>query len=226
MWRSVTVPAAVLSLAACTTPAAPGPAAVVSPAPPAYTIGAVKAALLTPQQIGAGWRARTAPTDVTELPALCIDGAGVAAPAGEPAAATTTSDWGGELPQSVIQYVFLPPSAAGTTADLRATAEACPAAQSFDREPTAEGRYRPAYEQTMTVADLTVGGWTGFQVRHHQEYEPEHTGSGDHVIAVLHRHNALLVLRYAIFRYGEVTPATEFSRTWTSILDKAVTALA
>lgn len=59
-----------------------------------------------------------------------------------------------------------------------------------------------------------------------QEYERQHQGTGDTIVATLRRDNAVLVLRYAIFAGGTRMPSATVETNWRDVLTRATTALA
>jgi hypothetical protein len=200
-----------------------GEAPAPTPAPSAAFVDAdaMRRALLQPQDVGKTWTPSQQPPAPNSLVRLCGGDETPPAIPGAPAVVTAPLvDEGTKGAQTLDQIALVYPdalAAAAGLAALRVQAEACPTTLDEPAKKTEERR-EPAYTETVSVAPLNPGGWSGFVVERHKVYEPAHPASADTAVAVLTRSNVLLVDAYAIYVIGGRSAAPQFAADWRKLV--------
>jgi hypothetical protein len=219
--RAVCAAGAVLAFAACSSPDKEP-----EPAPPAVNLdaNAIRTALLKPAEVGPTWK--DAPTARPQpLVALCAGGEDAPPVPGAPSVVSAPLvDEGRKGVQSLDQVALVYRSAVEATAGLaalRVSADACARTVDVPAQET-EQRREPAYTETLAIAPLTSGQWTGFVVERHKVYDPKHPAAADTAVAVLSLRNVLLVDAYAVHVLGARTAAPQFTADWRKLVGTTV----
>lgn len=185
------------------------------------TVTTMRGALLQASDLGGSWAAPEASTDPQRLVPLC---AGVATappvPPGAEVVAAPLADEGQQGAQTLNQTALVYPdvtAAQAALAALRAVADKCPASVSQAQQTTAE-RNEPAYTETAKTLEMNEGGWTGFIITRHKQYEPKHPGTADSAVAVVSKANVLVVDAYAVYRLGNASGSPQFDNDWKKLL--------
>lgn len=195
-----------------------------APDPPdggVISVTTMRGALLQAGDIGPTWGKPSTPADPNLLVPFCA-GAATAPPVppGAEVIAVPLVDEGTTGAQSLHQIALVYPdhtAAQAGLAALRAVADGCPPTVSAPARTTAE-RNEPAYTETATTTDLAEGGWSGFVIVRHKQYEPKHPGTADTAIAVLAKQNVLLVDSYGVYRLGNSSTGPQFDTDWKKLV--------
>lgn len=219
--RVVCAACAVVAFAACSSPdKAPQPA----PPPANLDANAIRTALLKPTDLGPTWKAAPS-TRPQPLVALCGGGEDAPPVPGSPSVVSTPLvDEGTKGVQTLDQVALVYPSAVEAAAGLAAlqvSADACARTVNVPAQET-EQRREPAYTETLTIAPLTSGQWSGFVVERHKVYDPKHPAAADSAVAVLSMRNVLLVDAYAVHVLGARTAAPQFTADWRKLVGTTV----
>ena len=185
----------------------------------------MRGALLQASEIGPTWAPPDDPADTTKLVSIC-GGTATAPPVppGGQVVAADFSDEGDTGAQTLEQSALVFPDkslAAAAQAALRAAADSCPATVSVPQTVNAD-KSEPAYTETVRVQPLSQGGWAGFVVIRHKQYEPKHPGIGDTAVAVLTDRNVTLVDAYAIYRLNNASTSADFSADWGKLVGTVI----
>jgi hypothetical protein len=185
----------------------------------------MRGALLQAGEIGPTWAAPDDPADTTKLVSIC---GGTTTPPPVPpggqVVAADFSDEGDAGAQTLEQSALVFPDkslAAAAQAALRAAADSCPATVSVPQTVNAD-KSEPAYTETVRVQPLSQGGWSGFVVIRHKQYEPKHPGIGDTAVAVLTDRNVTLVDAYAIYRLNNASTSADFTADWGKLVGTVI----
>lgn len=185
------------------------------------TVTTMRGAFLQPAEIGATWQPPTASADPNQLVALCP---GPAAPPPLPPGAEVISaplaDEGQNGAQTLHQTALVYPDEAGAEAgleSLRALADTCPASVDQAAQSTA-GRNEPAYTESFRRSEMSEGGWNGFVVQRHKQYEAAHPGVADTAVAVVSKANVVIVDAYAVYRLGNASTGPQFDADWKKLV--------
>lgn len=185
----------------------------------------MRGALLQAAEIGPTWAAPVQSTDPNRLVSVC--GGTTSAPAAPPGATVVAAplvDEGDAGAQALYQTALVyddPTGAQAGLAALRAVADGCQASVSVPATVTND-RSEPAYTETAAVQPLRQGGWSGFAVIRHKQYERAHPGSADTAVAVLATRNVLLVDTYAVYRLGNSGGGSQFASDWQRLVGTVV----
>jgi hypothetical protein len=220
--RVVLASAAVLALAAgCSSKGddpSPGPTGNID----ATTM---RGALMQAAEIGPTWTAPEDPDDPAKLVSICGGTSPLpAVPPGGTVVAADFTDEGDTGAQTLEQSALVYPDKTAATAaqtGLRAIADGCPASVSVPATVTSD-RNEPAYTETVKIQPLSQGGWSGFVVIRHKEYEPKHPGNGDIAVAILSDRNVTLVDAYAIYRLNNASANPNFSSDWPKLVGTVI----
>ncbi|AGL20067.1 hypothetical protein L083_6557 [Actinoplanes sp. N902-109] len=216
MLRSVVAVLAVATFAGCSSDDDP------KPDTSKITADTMRAALLTPADIGPTWK--TPPESPAPATLVSICGADTAAAGipGKPAVLTApVSDEGTAGVQSLTQYALIyddAVSASTAVATLRTIADACPASV---QRPAKEGdRDEPAYTETAKTTELEQAAWAGFATTRNKQYDKAHPATADIAVVALSHANVVLVDQYAIYRLGKsaVSANPQFSQDWQKLV--------
>ena len=204
------------------------PDAEPDPAPPGPAIDAamMRAALLKPADIGPTW---VTPGDAAAPGPLVSFCAGDSTPPPVPPDATVVNaplvDEGAKGAQTLNQTALVYRDTLGAErgmAALRAVAAACP--ETVDVPASDDGtRSEPAYTETVRTSAYETGGWSGFVLVRHKQYDPKHPAVADTVVAVLGRRNVVLVDAYAVYRLGAASTAPGFATDWPKLVGAVIT---
>ena len=222
--RAALAAAGVLVLAA----GAAGCSSKGDPAPePTATIDAttMRGALLQAAEIGPAWSAPDEPADNSKLVPICAGPrTPPPVPPGGQVVAANFEDTGDNGAQTLEQTALVfgdKTAAAAAQAVLRAAADSCPASVSVPATVTAD-KSEPAYSETVRVQPLNQGGWAGFVVLRHKQYEPKHPGTADTAVVVLTDRNVTLVDTYAIYRLSNATTSADFTSDWGKLVGSVI----
>ncbi|MCA2211922.1 hypothetical protein [Jidongwangia harbinensis] len=207
---------AVVLAAGCSSDDAPEP-----PDGGTIDVTTMRDALLQAADIGPTWKPPANSADPERLVAFCGGAATVPpVPPGAEVVVVPLVDEGTKGAQSLHQAALVYPDATAAKAGLaalRAVADGCPADVNQPATQTAD-RNEPAYTETTSTTDLTEGGWTGFVVTRHKQYEPKHPGTADAAVAVLTKQNVLFVDAYAVYRLGTASSGPAFDSDWKKLV--------
>jgi hypothetical protein len=188
----------------------------------------MRGALLQAKDVGDTWLPPDQSADPNQLVSIC--GGTTKPPTVPPGGEVVASplvDEGQTGAQALYQtaIVYGDPSAAkaGLTA-MRAVADGCAANVSVPRTINDE-KSEPAYTEKVSTQPLAQGGWSGFAVLRHKQYEAAHPGTADTAVAILANRNVLLVDSYAIYRLGpagDASAAAQFSGDWQRLVGTVV----
>ena len=188
----------------------------------------MRGALVQAGDIGGTWTSPDQSADPQQLGSVCggTSTAPTVPPGGQVLASPLVDE--GEsgaqaLYQTAIVYGDESAAKAGLEA-MRAVADGCAASVSVPRTINAE-KSEPAYTENVSRQALAQGGWSGFAVIRHKEYEAAHPGTADTAVAVLADRNVLLVDSYAVYRLGaagSASTASQFSGDWQRLVGTVV----
>lgn len=192
------------------------------------TVTTMRGALLQASDLGGSWAAPQASTDAQRLVPLCAGPAEAPpVPPGAEVVAAPLADEGVQGAQTLNQTALVYPdvtAAQAALAALRAVADKCPGSVNQAQQTTAE-RNEPAYTETAKTQEISEGGWTGFVITRHKQYEPKHPGTADVAVAVVSRANVVVVDGYAVFRLGNASGSSpspsgsaQFDADWKKLL--------
>jgi hypothetical protein len=191
-------------------------------------VNEMRGALLQASEIGTTWTPPDQPADPDQLVSIC---GGTSkpptVPPGGQVVASPLVDEGDTGAQTLDQTAVVygdPSLAKAGLAALRAVAEGCPANLSVPATINDE-KSEPAYTEKVSIQPLAQGGWSGFAVIRHKEYEAAHPGTADTSVAILADRNVLLVDSYAVYRLGAVANAStesQFTGDWQRLVGTVV----
>lgn len=198
-----------------------------TPAPPSggpvADVTLVRGALLQPADVGRTWTVPSPRPAETALVSLC--GAETAAPPvpGSPSVvASPLVDEGTEGAQTLHQFGLVYPDPAAATAGLAALRRAADACRPTVAVPQKTGeRQEPAYTEAVATKPLTEGGWSGFVITRHKQYDAGNPATADTAVVVVARRNILVVDAYAIYRLGAAAPPSagaQFDADWKKLV--------
>jgi hypothetical protein len=191
-------------------------------------LNAMRGALLQARDVGDTWLPPDPLPDPNQLVSIC---GGTSkpptVPPGGQVVASPLADEGQTgaqaLYQTAVVYGDASVAKAGLEA-LRALAQGCPASVSVPQTVNDE-KSEPAYTEKVSIQQLSQGGWSGFAVLRHKEYEAAHPGTADTVVAILADRNVLLVDSYAVYRLGataNASTASQFTGDWQRLVGTVV----
>jgi hypothetical protein len=185
----------------------------------------MRGALLQASDIGPTWSPPADPADPGKLVSIC---GGTSTPPPVPpggqVVAADFEDAGDTGAQTLEQTALVFPDKTAATAaqaGLRAAADSCPATVSVPETVNAE-KSEPAYTETTRVQPLNQGGWAGFVVIRHKQYEPKHPATADTAVAILTDRNVTLVDTYAIYRLNNASTSADFSADWGKLVGSVI----
>jgi hypothetical protein len=218
--RVAAVCAAAVFTVACSS-GSPDPA----PSGPLIDVARMRAALLQPADVGPAWSVPQESASPNQLVSFCGgDTAAPSVPDAPAVVAAPLSDEGAEGAQTLNQTALVYGDAAAAAAALatfRAVAQACPATVAVPQK-TGGDRQEAAYTETVTTTALDEGGWSGFVVVRHKQYDAKHPATADTAVAVLARNNVVLVDAYAIFRLDASSSSPQFTSDWQKLVGTVV----
>jgi hypothetical protein len=185
----------------------------------------MRGALLQAADIGPTWTPPEDPGDATKLVSIC--GGTSAAPPVPPGGQVVAADFedaGDTGAQTLEQSALVFPdktAAAAAQALLKAAADSCAPSVSVPQTVTTD-KSEPAYTESVRVQALKQGGWDGFVVIRHKEYEPKHPGVADTAIAILTDRNVTLVDAYAIYRLNNASTSADFGSDWSKLVGSVI----
>ncbi|BAL90321.1 hypothetical protein AMIS_51010 [Actinoplanes missouriensis 431] len=145
-------------------------------------------------------------------------------PPGAELVSSSLADEGQTGAQTLHQTALVYPDAASAQAGLallRTVAGQCPPSAEVPATVTAD-RNEPAFTETAEVRELNEGGWTGFVIVRHKNYEAAHPGTADTAVAVLTSRNVVIVDTYAIYRLDSASASPNFEADWQRLVGSVV----